>query len=306
MLASTASPSAWRADATKQSGVGGMSVLVLGSVEDRDTCIEVAERTKAGDVTVASYTDNWSAAGHQVVVLVYPSQEPQSLDIVREARACVPVIVVERAHEQLASMYLANAVEEVVFDTELGLLARAVSRAAVRRETSAHLERMARVDPLTELLNRRGISELIPRICRRTTQSTAVLVDVDDFKGVNTRLGHAGGDMVLRQLADTIRELVRPTDVAARTGGDEFVIVLPSTGPAEAVRVVERIRAALFSKGISASFGLADAAGASTLDELVLRTQSCLVEGKARGKNCLVRRGANGELVTLAPTVHAP
>ncbi len=282
-----------------------MRVLVLGSSNDSGRCIEVAERTKVVDVTVANYTDAWSTEGHTAVILVYPSQQDQNLDLVREARAQVPVIVVEQPHEHYAEMYLTNAVEEVVFDNELWLLPRTIARATVRRTTSAHLERATRTDPLTELLNRRGIAELIPRICARNANSTAVLVDVDDFKGVNERLGHSGGDRVLRQLADTVRDLVRPSDVAARTGGDEFVIVLPGTTSNEAVLVIERIRAALFDQGISASFGIADASGAGSLDELVLRTQACLSEGKAKGKNCLVRRMANGDVVLVHAVQHA-
>lgn len=279
-----------------------MSVLVLGSDADYATCITVAERSGATEVTVARYTDNWDATGHSAVILVYLSNFDQHLDVLREARAVTPAIVVERPHEQLASMYLANAAEEVIFDTELSLLPRAVARASVRRATAAHLERAARIDPLTELYNRRGVSELIPRLCARGT-STAVLLDVDDFKGVNTRLGHSGGDQVLRQLAKALRDLVRPSDICARVGGDEFVVVLPNTTMNDAVIVIERVRAALYQTGISASFGVADATGAQTLDELVKRTQACLHEGKARGKNCVAKRMANGDVVLVQ--VHA-
>ena len=106
----------------------------------------------------------------------------------------------------------------------------------------------ARTDPLTGLANRRSFNEVaeveIERARRHGRPVTLVVLDVDDFKRVNDLHGHDAGDDLLRALAAAMTSSLRTGDVVARFGGDEFVLLLPETGPAEAVAVVERIRRA--------------------------------------------------------------
>ena len=83
-----------------------------------------------------------------------------------------------------------------------------------------------------------------PRAARRRTRSPAVILDLDDFKRVNDTSGHQAGDELLRRVADALRGELRPYDVVARYGGDEFVLLLPGTDEAPALRVAERVRAA--------------------------------------------------------------
>jgi diguanylate cyclase (GGDEF)-like protein len=104
-----------------------------------------------------------------------------------------------------------------------------------------HLDRerrLARMDPLTGILNGRAFSEEAERFLalakRKEKPMTVVFVDVDDFKRVNDTFGHSGGDKVLCAVAKALVQCTRPYDLVARMGGDEFCVLLPETGPDEA------------------------------------------------------------------------
>ncbi len=131
------------------------------------------------------------------------------------------------------------------------------------------LNRQVLSDPLTGLLNRTGLDlladtrsgdrvEALPR-------SVAVL-DLEDFKEVNDRDGHQAGDRVLRDVGEVLRSQLRPSDTAARTGGDEFVVLLPFTTVDHARTVLARVIA---SMPIGCSIGLADWTAGSTFEEAV-------------------------------------
>lgn len=113
----------------------------------------------------------------------------------------------------------------------------------------AQLDNAARTDPLTGLLNRRGLAERMDlelARTRRTKQPIAVIVaDLDHFKRMNDRYGHEAGDETLTHVADIMRLKKRAIDAAARTGGEEFVLVLPDTDTREALALAERIRLAI-------------------------------------------------------------
>ncbi|MEJ7891488.1 MAG: GGDEF domain-containing protein [Solirubrobacteraceae bacterium] len=108
------------------------------------------------------------------------------------------------------------------------------------------LEKIIRVDPLTDLYNRRGLDEQLERAsgqARRHRQPlTVMLIDVDHFKQVNDTWGHQAGDMILAELADLMRGAIRVEDVLGRWGGEEFLAILPDTGPDAAVDLANRLR----------------------------------------------------------------
>lgn len=123
----------------------------------------------------------------------------------------------------------------------------ALKDATVRLEAAnSRLAALANIDPLTETLNRLGLeSELESEFIRAQRGGwalVAVLLDCDDFERINAQLGHAVGDLVLKQIAGRIKETVRPTDHIARIGGDEFLLLLPETRFAEGMLVAEKIR----------------------------------------------------------------
>jgi diguanylate cyclase (GGDEF)-like protein len=194
---------------------------------------------------------------------------------------------------------------EVDFDT-IRLMASWIAVEIHRRRTeedlrlaTAELLHLTRLDPLTELLNRRGMQDALDRISQRVHQGdpsfTALLVDLDGFKRVNETYGHEAGDRVIRETAKRIRNAVRPTDVVSRIGGDEFLLALPGHSGIKARRLAERVRRAvsadpiLTSRGpvfVTASIGVAEVdAGSSTIAEILAAVAEPLAESKRTGKN---------------------
>lgn len=117
----------------------------------------------------------------------------------------------------------------------------------------AEAKRLAEIDPLTNVLNRRGLDKVIERetsrIKRYPGNLSVIVGDVDGFKRINDRYGHAAGDEVLKSAAACLASVVRASDSVARFGGDEFVVVMPETGPEEAEIARERFKAALDAAG---------------------------------------------------------
>jgi diguanylate cyclase (GGDEF)-like protein/PAS domain S-box-containing protein len=117
------------------------------------------------------------------------------------------------------------------------------------RAANERLDELAHIDPLTGLLNRRGLERVLfneVSHARRTgALPFALFADCDNFKRINDTLGHAVGNEVLRQIAERLEKALRPTDKIARVGGDEFLILLPDTTPAAGLHVAERMRSAV-------------------------------------------------------------
>jgi len=126
----------------------------------------------------------------------------------------------------------------------------------------ARLGELSRADTLTGALNRLGFSERVEAelaaVERGGQPLSIVLLDLVGFKAVNDTLGHHAGDELLRWVARTMTQVVRPGDSVARLGGDEFAVLLPGTPPARALEVAERIRGALAER-IQATLGVASA-----------------------------------------------
>ena len=155
-----------------------------------------------------------------------------------------------------------------VTPAEVGVVALTLASASwmcawQARENGRHrdeLQRVSRADALTGALNRRGFDERVAAELARAERAGAalglMLVDLDDFKGTNDRLGHAAGDEQLRWAVQTMRTALRPSDTVARLGGDEFAVLVPGAGPAEVATLGARLHAAL-GEGAPASIGVA-------------------------------------------------
>jgi diguanylate cyclase (GGDEF)-like protein len=182
-------------------------------------------------------------------------------------------------------------------------LAGQVAVALENARLHAIVERQALVDSLTALANRRSLEETlrveIARAARFEGTVCLVLADLDDFKRVNDRYGHAVGDEVLKQFAAVLGETVRENDTAGRWGGEEFAIVLGGTDLAGGLRLAERARAALEARPVvlsdgtrievTASFGAAAFPDVPERDLLLEAADSALYQAKRAGKNRVAR-----------------
>ncbi len=164
------------------------------------------------------------------------------------------------------------------------------------------VERQAMVDSLTGLANRRSIEESLrselARAGRFGDVVCVVLADLDDFKQVNDKYGHAAGDEVLKAFAGALRKTVRESDVAGRWGGEEFALVLSGTDAAGGARLAERARVAIEGRevkmgngevvSVTASFGVAAYPESQELGEILAAADSALYAAKGAGKNRVV------------------
>lgn len=156
----------------------------------------------------------------------------------------------------------------------------------------------ARHDPLTGSLNRKGLDEAmereIARARRRGAPLCLALLDIDNFKTINDRLGHTAGDAALVHLAQVTREVMRPQDLLARYGGEEFVLILPDTHVAHGVAAMTRLQRELttrfFLQGkekvlITFSAGVAQLGESETSTEAIQRADKSMYLAKRSGKN---------------------
>lgn len=170
-------------------------------------------------------------------------------------------------------------------------------------ETQAQAEKMAKQaarDPLTGLLNRNAFETAVDRIAVGSPQPVALLMlDIDDFRAINTDRGHLAGDVVLKAVVERLRQSLRTNDLLSRFGGDEFLLLCPGVGPRVAAtiasRVLERIaREPVAHEGeliqVTASLGVAcsQSGSLSTLGYLVKRADAALRRAKLAGKNRVV------------------
>ncbi|RLJ65021.1 sensor domain-containing diguanylate cyclase [Sulfurisoma sediminicola] len=163
-------------------------------------------------------------------------------------------------------------------------------------------ERDARIDPLTQIFNRRGFYEQAEAPCRVAIRHqrplSLVLMDLDHFKAVNDRYGHAVGDLVLTDTGGVLAGSIRRGDIVARWGGEEFILLLPETDVNAAADFAERIRIAmgdlLISQGsvrlqVTASFGVGQLAAGQDLEGLINIVDTALYSAKVTGRNRVVR-----------------
>ena len=179
-----------------------------------------------------------------VFVGIYTLEE--SLDLDATARTPSGELLVPRLREMqiyLGVLVAALTVAASVFSTVLARMGER-QRSLSRRES------------LTGCFNRRAFYELFPREverARRLGQGVAVVfLDIDHFKRINDRYGHETGDHVLQLLSARLRGIIRETDLLFRWGGEEFVILMPHTGPGEGPALAERIRAAVEERPFAA------------------------------------------------------
>ncbi|RTL39521.1 MAG: diguanylate cyclase [Burkholderiales bacterium] len=182
---------------------------------------------------------------------------------------------------------------------EATLLALALgARMRVQEQARERAEELARTDPLTGLLNRRAFRELASSAHaaaeRRDRPLSLLLLDLDHFKAINDTHGHAAGDAALRAVGALLRSTARVSDLCARWGGEEFLLLLPETDHAEARAFAERLRQAVWDIvlthdgrpiGMTASLGVAQRQPQQSLDALIAAADAALYAAKEAGRN---------------------
>ena len=160
---------------------------------------------------------------------------------------------------------------------------------------------LSRTDPLTQLANRRHVTEMIEKELNWTqryhTPFSVIILDIDHFKRVNDTYGHNAGDMVLQELAAILTGMSRKSDLAARWGGEEFLMLLTHTDRHQAFLFAQRIKAALadlviryqdLEIRITATMGIAEAFPNCTAETLVALADSGLYYGKETSRNVVI------------------
>ncbi len=176
-----------------------------------------------------------------------------------------------------------------------------------------HINHLAGHDELTGLVNRRRMTELVAlereRCARSRRPLLLALLDLDHFKEVNDQHGHAVGDMVLCRVVECIAAALRTTDVVARWGGEEFLVLMPETHVSGALRLLERLRAQVAalqvacSNGtvhLTVSIGVAAGTEHQTLEQVLECADEALYQAKEQGRNRVVLHSAS-QWAQLAP-----
>jgi diguanylate cyclase (GGDEF)-like protein len=165
-----------------------------------------------------------------------------------------------------------------------------------RCQLEAVLAEAAATDTLTRLLNRRGMVELLEQLAARTHQQRrhfcVAIADIDHFKSINDRFGHAVGDRVLAAVANRLRADLKGEETAARWGGEEFLLVWPEVPLAAAEERANGLRRALATTplydgapSVTLSFGLVEYSGLDPLDACLIRADKALYRAKDRGRD---------------------
>jgi len=191
----------------------------------------------------------------------------------------------------------------IVFPLMIGLNTR---RLAVELNAQKEqLQILSRTDGLTGLYNRSYLQSCLEseyaRSCRLATPVALLMIDLDHFKSINDRFGHAGGDEVLRNFAELLRINLRCVDIIARYGGEEFAVILPQTDPAGAQQIAERLRKALAEltlPGIDCQFTFSAGVAplrpdTASVEAWLAQADAALYAAKQQGRDRVVLAGTH-------------
>ncbi|MBA1262436.1 putative bifunctional diguanylate cyclase/phosphodiesterase [Stutzerimonas stutzeri] len=173
------------------------------------------------------------------------------------------------------------------------LLLRDISE---RLETEQNLRFLAHYDPLTHLANRHYLVQRLEHLLSQGTHLSLLFIDIDHFKRINDALGHEVGDFLLVKIATRLTRLTPAPSVLARSGGDEFMLLLEAVEPSDALALGQRIiddlapaiRIGQYECRISPSIGIASSSGSGTANDLLKQVDLALYAAKDAGRNCIV------------------
>jgi len=260
------------------------------AVEQRESGLNAAEQRFAADLALivkllqghvaanAGYSESLNRANADLPQLRTPE----------EVRAVVLTLLEENRKIQVKMDDLSKSLDE------------SVSKIEKLRSNLAEANDKAMRDPLTGLGNRRFFDDELDLALEGEGNMCLLMCDLDRFKAINDKFGHAVGDMVLKQFADILNAAAsRRDDFAARIGGEEFAVVMPGVSPIEAARLAEQIRRQLEAKkwmlgsgtplgAVTASFGVARRRAGESSAELFKRADAALYRAKSEGRNRVV------------------
>lgn len=184
---------------------------------------------------------------------------------------------------------------------EIGVVTESAKSTLIQvEELTKQLKRQATTDFLTGLGNRRSLTEQVPALQAQSVRAreplSLILFDLDNFKKINDEYGHEVGDNVLMVVGEVVKDQIRPYDLAARIGGEEFCLVLPRTDGVSALSIAERLRLAFQSSyveplphgRITCSFGVVEAQPSERLQQLLSRADAALYQAKGAGRNTVI------------------
>ncbi len=221
-------------------------------------------------------------------------------DGITATAAAMMVIGVPVAHYQWLVAGEFGGAQAIVFGlhTATYVLVALGFLASVLIEYQQHLSQLSTQDPLTRLLNRRGLEVALQvtlaHAARQQSPTAAIMVDIDSFKEINDNFGHDTGDQVIREVARYLQQTTRGSDVVARTGGEEFLVILPETGLDGARQLAERMRRQIAetplhvhnqSIPVTVSLGVAATTGEVDIDRLAQDADRAMYLAKRGGKN---------------------
>jgi diguanylate cyclase (GGDEF)-like protein len=257
----------------------------------------------------------WCSTNDPDMILVdYLMPDLDGLEFIRYIREKsalneVPLVMITAYHEKKNVLYealrrgandfLTQPVDPIELEVRTRNMLKLRARALALAEANARLQELATLDALTNVYNRRHFLELahkeFARARRYQTLLSVIMLDVDHFKRINDSHGHAGGDEVLKALAQICRREIREIDVFGRLGGEEFAICLPGTPLRDAQQVAERLRCAIATATVpvesaqatfTVSLGVAEFRDEDKdFAALLRRADLALYEAKEMGRN---------------------
>jgi two-component system cell cycle response regulator len=313
----------WNPRLSTAPGVADRTATILVVCQDSDTRLHLNELLHAEGcdptlVDAYEHVRGLVEAKHPDLIFIELEAESEPLvELCAELRATdatrdVPIILVsdKPASEELVARGLLAGADEYVVAGERPTELRARVRVQLRnkryrdalhrvRGEREAFRRQAAVDALTGLLNRGSLSDMISDKVLSGERFAVLFIDIDHFKSINDRFGHATGDLVLKGVADYLRDGMRGGDSCGRYGGEEFVVLAGDVSTDRAYRLAERHRSAIASLGVSelgyattvsVSIGVAvfEPDGGETSESLLQRADAALYVAKSTGRNRVV------------------
>lgn len=289
-------------------------------VDDVPTNLKVVGNILAREGYVMTYAINGQqalerieAATPDLILLDLMMPEMNGIEVCRAIKASanqaeLPIIFLTASQEQhhLVEAFEAGAIDYVTKPFQAPeLLARVKTHLKLKyttdrlRQALSEVEKLACIDPLTNVFNRRRLFQIAEQELLRTQRYgsplSVIMLDIDHFKAVNDTYGHLAGDGVLRKVAETTRRQLRSTDFFGRYGGEEFVVILTETDGFQAVEVGERIRSELealtvvvegHTIKVTVSIGVSSCVTQTDdIDKIIKRADLALYHSKKSGRN---------------------